>query len=336
MSPAAPPLALAAALVACTGEAPPEPAEALQNAVLADFGLSLAPAPDRAAHLAWHPPASCTPTFRVRVDETYPDGLERLLNTKAEHSVSFFAVGPRRGAQAMTWPPGPVPEDRVFEGQMVFRGPKTADRPLLRDFALSRRLAGPASPDAPCYERTWDAPEDALALGWPELPGRLTAVGETWRGARVEARCNRAACVDPDTRGGGPQAHLRPCATMSWRETLTGLVELQGPGEPLRAAVIDGLWSDGHALGEGLWSERTALVAVDDGRLLYSHTRIHHTFSGIEREVRVDAVDVCPGGLVAAGWQPDAAVVAARETLAAELPTAKATTPREKTPPKGR
>jgi hypothetical protein len=96
----------------------------------------------------------------------------------------------------------------VFVGELSFQGPRTANRPLQREFALSATLAGPASPDAACHERTWDAVEDAMALGWPQLPGRLTAVGETWTGARVESRCNRSACVDPETRGGGPRQRI--------------------------------------------------------------------------------------------------------------------------------
>jgi hypothetical protein len=102
---------------------------------------------------------------------------------------------------------------------------------------------------------------------------------------------------------------------MSWRERLDGLFEL---GED-RVAVISSFWSDGHPLDEGLWSERTAVVSVEHGRLLHSHTFIHHTYTGIEREVRVDAIDSCPGGLVAAGWSPDAAASDGREALLSAL-----------------
>jgi hypothetical protein len=326
-----PALALAAALAALAGCSPDTPAAPDLAPFAHEFGLDPTPADDPAAHLAWHAPAPCDQVYRVRVAETYPEGLAEFLHTKAEHSTSWLALGPRTADAAP--PPGPVPEDRPFVGASLLRGPKTADKPLQRELALSAALAGPASPDAPCYERTWDALEDALALGWPQLPARMTAVGEAWRGARVEARCNRAACVDPDTRMGGKDNHFRPCATMSWRETLAALVDLG----PVRAAVIEGLWSDGHALGEGLWTERTAVVAVDDGRLLHSVTRIHHTFTGIEREVRVDAVDACPGGLRAAGWQPPADDLAAADELARELDARQAqATPRERTPRTGR
>lgn len=300
------PLAGALAL-ACSPE--PEP---LLGSPLADLDLPLSPADEPAAHLAWHPPP-CVFVYRVRVDETYPPGLEQFLNTHPEHSESFFAVDP----VDPSWPPGPVPSDRVFVGSLVFKGPRTQQRPLRRDFALSAALAGPASPDAACFERTWDPVEDALALGWPQLPARLTAVGETWTGARVESRCNRSACVDPETRGGGPTAHHLPCVTPSWREHLDGVGELAGPDGPVRVAVVTSVWTDGNPAGDGLSSDRTAVIGLADGRLLHAHAKIHHGYSGIEREVRVEAVDACPGGLVAAGWRPPEPVVTAREAILA-------------------
>lgn len=311
----------ASALISTLGCAPaPDPA---LGEPLADFDLPLAVAATRVAHLAWQPPA-CAPVYRVRVDETYPPGLEKFLNTQAEHSESFLAIDPASG----TWPPGPVPADRVLAGSLVFVGPKTQQRPLRRDFALSAALAGPASPDAACHERTWDPVEDALALGWPQLPARLTAVGETWPGARVESRCNRSACVDPETHGGGKTAHHLPCVTPSWQERLDGVGELTTAAGPLRVAVISSAWTDGNPVGEGLSSERTAVVALATGRLLHAAAKIHHGYSGIEREVRVDAVDTCPDSLVAAGWDPPATVTTAREAiLAARVNTSRPSGP---------
>lgn len=290
------------------------PEQAPPAALVEEFSLDPVVAPDRVVTLAWQAPASCPQVFRVRIDERYPDGLEAMLRTRAEHSESWLAVaGPERALEG--WPEGPVPEDRVFVGRSLFRGPKTQGRPLQREFALSATLAGPASPDAPCYERTWDPVEDAMALGWPALPGRMVAVGETWRGARVEARCNRSACVDPQTRAGGPENHHRPCTTMSWRERLDGVFRLGGE----RVVEISSFWSDGQPLEEGIWSERKALVSLEHGRLIHSETVIHHGYSGIEREVRVDAVDECAGGLVAAGWRADGATVAGRDALLTAL-----------------
>ncbi len=310
MSPSTATLALAALLAsACAAD---EPAAAASD-LMGRFELTPQPARTRVAALAWQAPA-CPQVYRVRIDETYPPGLERVLRTTPEHSDSWLALAPERDATAI-WSKDPVLEDRVFTGRSLFRGPRTQGRALTRELALSAALAGPASPDAPCYERTWDPVEDALALGWPQLPGRLAAVGETWRGARVEARCNRSACVDPKTRGGGPDNHFRPCTTMSWRERLDNIVTLAGE----QVAEISSFWSDGHPLGEALWSERTALVSVDHGRLISSLTLIHHGYTGIEREVRIDAVDGCPGGPVAAGWSPEAAVLGARDELLAAL-----------------
>jgi len=102
---------------------------------------------------------------------------------------------------------------------------------------------------------------------------------------------------------------------MSWRERLDGVSRL---GDD-RVAEISSFWSDGHPLGAGIWSERVALVSLTHGRLMYSETRIHHGYTGIEREVRLTAIDACPGGLVAAGWSPEAADLAGRDALLAEL-----------------
>lgn len=333
MSPATASAALGASLLLLLACEPEAPAGAPPAALVESFGLDPVAAGDRVATLAWQAPAACPQVFRVQIDERYPDGLAAMLRTTPEQSESFLAVaGPAQGGEA--WPPGPVPEDRVFVGRSLFRGPKTQGRPLEREFALSAALAGPASPDAPCFERTWDPVEDALALGWPALPGRMVAVGETWRGARVEARCNRSACVDPKTRGGGPENHHRPCTTMSWRERLDGVFRL---GDE-RVAEISSFWSDGQPLDEGIWSERKAVVSLAHGRLLHSETLIHHGYSGIEREVRVDAVDGCAGGLVAAGWSPEATAVAGRDALLAALARAPGTTSaaRDKTTGQGR
>lgn len=329
----APLLALAPALALAAACAPGPDAAPLVE--LAEFDLAPQPADDAAVELAWHPLA-CPQVYRVRVDETYPPGLEERMHTRAEHSESLLAVA---GEPDPTWPEGPVPRARVQTGRLVFQGPKTQGRQLQRELALAAELVGPASPDAPCFERTWDPVEDALALAWPQLPGRLAALGETWRGARVESRCNRSACVDPKTGGGGPDNHFRPCTTMSWRERLDGVYTLASAGQVERVAQVSSFWSDGHALDEGLWSERTAVISVDHGRLLHSQTVVHHTYTGIEREVRVDAVDACPGGLVAAGWTPDPATVAARDALLAAGPLQARSLPRrspEQSPREGR
>lgn len=283
-------------------------------------GLVLSDAPNTTAPLAWQPPDDACPlAYRVRIDETYPPGLEQLLHVQAEHSTAVLVLGRGLGPGLAnmnpgTWTFGQEP-DVTFSGQLTYRGPKTSGRELLREWALSPALVGPASPDAPCYERTWDPVEDALALGWPQLPARTTRVGEVWRGARVEARCNRSACVDPSSGAGGAANHERPCATMSWRERLDGLYLLDGR----QVAQITSFWSDGQPLDQGVWSERVALVDVAHGRLLRAELHIHHNFTKIEREIRIDAVDACPGGLVAAGWTPPEAILTEQAALVAAL-----------------
>lgn len=312
--------ALPAALAAALACAPADDAAPLD--LSAEYeGLVLTDAPSAVAPLAWHAPrADCPLAYRVRVDETYPPGLAEFLHVSEEHSESTLVLGHglASGSQGMseeTWPEGPIPEDSPFVGQLTFRGPKTSGRELLREWAASATLVGPASPDAACYERTWDPIEDALALGWPALPGRKTRVGEVWRGARVEARCNRSACVDPDSGAGGAAAHELPCATMSWRERLDGIYALGAA----RVAQIASFWSDGQPLDKGVWSERVALVDVDRGRLLRAEVAVHHNFTGIERHIVIDAIDTCPGGLVAAGWVAPEKVVAERDAVAAAL-----------------
>ncbi|HEY8376421.1 MAG TPA: hypothetical protein VIK91_08030, partial [Nannocystis sp.] len=292
--------AAATAALACT-----TPDDAPIPDLETEYGpaLVLSDAPTSVAPLAWQAPDErCPLAYRIRIDETYPPGLEDFLHTREEHSSAVLVLGhglsgPAPSLSVAPWTFDHVPKSSVFAGRLAYRGPKSAGRELLREWALSAALPGPASPDAPCYERTWDPIEDALALGWPQLPARPTRVGEVWRGARVEARCNRSACVDPDTGAGGPEAHERPCATMSWRERLDGLYRL---GDAT-VAQISSFWSDGQPLDKGVWSERVALVDVERGRLLRAEVLIHHNFMKIERQIRIDAVDPCPGGLVAAG-----------------------------------
>lgn len=265
------------------------------------YDLALAPAGARVVDLRWRPPTRCVQVYRVVIDEAVPAAYERLRNLPAEHSQGFLALGADalRPAQA----PAARPDARtIWPGRLLYWGPKTHEREVQRELFFSGALVGPASPDAACFERTWDPIDDALALGWPKLPARLTAQDEVWTGARVESRCNRSACIDPKTGGGGPEAHHLTCVTMDWRERLEGIYDL---GDR-RVAAITSYWSDGHDPADGIWSERQSLVDVDAGRLLASEVTIHHGFLDITRSLRIEAVDACPGGLLAAGWQPPA------------------------------
>lgn len=278
----------------------PSPTEAIAWAN-AGLGLELGPAQTSVVDLRWRAPTSCTQVYRITIDDEYPRSIARAFGSEAEESVSTLALGrdpygknkdknnfevaPRLGA------------DELWQGRLLFIGPKSEDRPLVRELFFSGAQIGLGSPDAACFERTWDPIEDALALGWPTLPGRLTALGETWRGSRVESRCNRSACADPLTGNGGSDAHNLTCTTMAWRETLEGIYEQDGR----RVAAITGFWSDGHPLDQGIWSERQSLVSSDDGRLIAAEIVIHHNRYKITRNLRIEAVDNCPGGLPALG-----------------------------------
>jgi len=288
----------------CAPESPPQ-AVAWANAAL---DLSLEPADTAIADLRWRPPAACTQVFRITVDDEYPANAERTLGVAAERSVSTLAldrdpyakITTTTRTKAKTKSSPRLAADQLWTGRLLFFGPKTEDRELERELFFSGTQVGLASPDAACFERTWDPIEDALALGWPTLPGRLTAVGERWSGGRVESRCNRSACADPITGNGGPEAHDLSCVTMPWRETLEGIYEAEGQ----RVASIASYWSDGHPHEHGIWSERQALVSVDDGRLLAAEITIHHNRYKITRNLRIEAVDACPGGVPALGGAP--------------------------------
>jgi len=276
---------------------PPSSAQAITWASAA-LELELEPAATAVADLRWRPPSACPQVYRITIDDVYPANITKAFGVDAERSVSTLALDDDPyGATAIADEAGSprLEPDALWSGRLLFFGPKTHDRELVRELFLSGTTIGLGSPDAACFERTWDPIEDALALGWPKLPGRLTALGERWPGARVESRCNRSACADPLTGNGG-DASLS-CVTMPWRETLDGIYEADGQ----RVASITGYWSDGHPPEHGIWSERQSLVSVDDGRLLAAEITIHHNRYKLTRNLRVEAVDACPGGLPALG-----------------------------------
>ena len=287
----------------------PGPApEGRGSELLAAYSLELSPSESRVAGLSWGSPGEpdCPWVYRVRVDEEVPPQLSRVTRRPPEHTEHLLVLGSEIGGGARAPAvAGPLSERAVFSGRLAFSGPRTKDRPLRREWSLSRSQIGPASPDAACQERTWDPVEDALALGWPRLPGRLTAIGERWTGTRVESRCNRLACYNPELNRGGIDADTPPCVSMSWAEQLS---ELQVLTDGSQVAVITSEWNDGHPEGVGVSTERTAVVELTTGRLLRAEIEIHHTILGVERRLEIDAVDSCSGGLVAAGWQRDAAL----------------------------
>jgi hypothetical protein len=166
--------------------------------------------------------------------------------------------------------------------------------------------------------------EDALALGWPRLPARWAAVDEHWTGLRVEGRCNRSACVDPHTGGGGPDNHGRTCVTMSWDERLAGVFEIGGE----RFALVESRWSDGQPDQLGIRAHRLALVSIDHGRPVWARAVIDHPFPQMTADKRqapvvrtwtMEAIDACPGSLASVGWTRPDDVVAEHARALEEL-----------------
>jgi hypothetical protein len=269
---------------------------------LAAYGLELDPADTSVAHLQWQAPKErCLQTYRITI--VYDHNPQ-----KEEDSVSTLAIGPHRRPAAHRAPSGILAAGTVFEGRLFYDPMLFGEAGTERDMYLSATTAGPASPTAACLPRSWDPMDDAFALGWPRLPGRPVALGEHWRGARVEARCNRTACVDPQTYLGGEENHDRSCSTMDWDEQLVGIFEIGGE----RYAAVESRWSDGHPL---VSAERRALLSVDHGRPVWAMAVIDHrpaqlgndnTYAPVERSWTMDSIDACPGSLSAAGWErPD-------------------------------
>ena len=209
-------------------------------------------------------------------------------------------------------PARPIPNGETFAGRVHYEGIRVKDPGVSRDAWLSALHAGPASPTAGCLPQTWDPIEDAMALGWPALTGRLTAVDDTWTGLRVEGKCNKSACADPETGRGGADNPKRTCVTPNFSETLAGIYDVAGE----RYALVTTTWTDGHGPPDagntsGIWSERVALVSVDHGRPAWARAVIHYNFpqqlaSGtwgpVTRTWEMQSIDDCAGSLAAMGW----------------------------------
>jgi hypothetical protein len=270
--------------------------------ILADYELAVEPMEVSMGHLSYRPPdPACPQAYRLHA--SYAPSIKH-----EDDSTSHLVLGhDERHRRA---PKGS--RASVFEGQLVYSGVRAERRPIVRDWALSSSMAGPAAPTAACFPRTWDPVDDAFALGWPRLAGGPTAVGSHWAGLRVEGKCNRSACIDPHTGGGGPDNHHRTCVTDSWQETLEGVYEVDGQ----RLALVRRTWSDGHG-EDGIHSEGLALLSIDHGRPVWAHVVINHVFpqltaddqwAPIVRTWTLEAIDDCPGSLVTLGWQrPDEA-----------------------------
>jgi len=284
------------------------------------YGLDLAPAALLSVELGWQaPPEDCPHAYRLLVDyeptlRFEEDGASSMV--LGRHPRQPPKRSPATGSQAieleragMTVPPGPIPPGLMVPAVLFYQGVRAERVGATRDVYLTNEFAGPAAPTAACMPRTWDPMEDALALGWPRLTGRLTAVGERWHGLPVEGKCARSACVDPQTGGGGQ--HDRTCVTAPWHEQLAGLYELRGE---LYAWIVSS-WSDGHGPGMGISTKRRTLISVEHGRPVWSQTVVDHRFpqpvatggfAPVTRTWTLEAIDACPGSLHAAGWErPD-------------------------------
>lgn len=294
-------LGLAIGLAGC-GQAPAETYDALPGLrrALSGYALSVEPAATAIAHLAYRPPPEGCPHV-LRLSADYEPAL---LHEDA--NVGHLALGRHEKDEAV-FPSGSFEKGVLFEGELFYQGIRAEQHGVVRDWFLSATMAGPAAPTAACFPRTWDPIEDAFALGWPRLPGGPAAVGDTWTGLRVEGKCNRSACVDPVSGGGGPENHHRTCVTPSWKNTLSGVYEV---GEH-RVALVQGQWSDGHG-EKGIWTESMTVISIDHGRPLWSRVVVHHgfnqptadrSFAPVERTWTMEAIDDCSGSLTDLGWE---------------------------------
>lgn len=289
-------------------EAEPFPGDWLQ-----EHGVALVPAPEGHHALRYSPIEECVQGYRVSIEETMPDRVAQFFNRRPEQSEALLVLSTHEDEASAIDRAG----QPVRKGTLVFQSPDagvrayTSTEPtpldLERDFYSSPTAIGPAAPDAACRKRSWDAVEDALALGWPQLSPHRVRTGETWTGARVEGRCNETACLTPDGLAGAG-AHDLACVTPSWTETLVGVADAGWH----RYAAIVGHWrdrEDAEDIEGGVITERRALLNIDNGRLAWSETRVLHRWSQIERRIVIESIDNCPGSLASIGWEPPADLV---------------------------
>jgi hypothetical protein len=239
----------------------------------------------RSAELRWRPPDRCIEVYRVRIDEHHRDAsVARFVGREEEHSSWLLALG-HRGQQRLGLL---VPED-------------AAEDVRERELVWSATEIGPAAPDFACRRRSWDPIEDALALGWPSLPGARVRVGAAWIGASVEGRCHETVCANEQ----GKFEHDRRCRARPWHEQLAGA----GDG----VALILSSWDDGHERDQaGIFTSRTSLI--HEGRPLWVGANIDHSWSGVDRTLELTRIDDC-SGLSLAGADDEAAVAEVRARL---------------------
>lgn len=243
-------------------------------ATLAEFAIdvSLDDHHVEAEALSWRPPGECVEVYRVRIDERHRDAsVAAFIGRNEEHATHYLALAA-----------DPTRRETTELSPVIGVLSVAAEQPRVRELWWSARSTGPSAPDFACRRRSWDPLEDALALGWPRLPGARTRVGARWRGAAVEGRCHETTCVDTD----GSFAHAVPCRARPWTEQLAG-----ADGE---LALILGDWDDGHDPARteiGILTSRE--VVIDDGRPLYVRAVIEQRWAGLRRELSLVRLDDC-------------------------------------------
>jgi hypothetical protein len=239
---------------------------------------------ERSAELRWRPPGECVEVYRVRIDEHHRDAsVARFVGREEEHSSWLLALG-RRGPQQL--------------GVLVRED--AGDDVRERELSWSTTAVGPAAPDFACRRRSWDPIEDALALGWPRLPGARVRVGEAWIGASVEGRCHETVCANEQ----GRFEHDRRCRARPWHEQLAGA----GDG----VVLIRSSWDDGHEQPVGISSSRSSLM--HEGRPLWVSASVEHRWSGVSRSLELIRIDDC-NGISLATADDEAPVAQARAQL---------------------
>jgi len=296
--------ALMGGLVACGDDPGIDPAtvsvlRSMIDDVKAELGKGAEIASSHVASLEYFPPSSgCRPQYRIRASydpelRFEPDSTSELSLGPVTHASRS---GPRRATSFLP-PRGLDEETGVWEGELDYQGVRSEQRTLRRTFRLSSLQAGPASPTVACVPQTWDPVEDALAIAWPKLTGRVTAVGETWTGLPVGSKCQQVACVDPETGGGGPANHHRACVAPFWTNTFAGLLEIEGE----RFAVVTSRWN-----AASIFATSQALLSLEHGRPVYVRFELDYGFGQpladggigpVRRSWTATAVDRCPGSL---------------------------------------
>lgn len=231
--------------------------------------------------LRWDLSGACTQVYAFTIDESFADeSVAHFLGRAEEHSRWLLAVGPHpqlEGRLAALL----VPE--LHESD-------EPEPPRLRELFTSpdSRALGPAAPDFACRSRTWDPVEDALALGWPELPAAPVGPGDHWRGHTVGGRCHETPCLDPQ----GQFDHARSCQARPWDEGLVGWHDSDERGPA--SAVLRSSWDDGHQQF-GILTSRELTIA--EGRPVLAQAEIWHRWTGVVRQLELRALDECaPGG----------------------------------------